>query len=124
MKDSGLYQLTMYLPESNKIKIGKLGMYDFPKGYYRYTGSAAKGLQARVSRHLSKNKKKHWHIDYLLEYARVVDARLLYNPNISECELNINDINEDTFVIVKGFGSSDCRCDSHLIYLNKHISVL
>ena len=117
MKDSGLYKLTIFLPQEVSITIGKLGNINFPKGYYIYTGSATNGLQARVSRHFSKKKKRHWHIDYLLFHARIVNVELFYEPGMSECELNSKSKKEFASSIVKGFGSSDCNCKSHLVYL-------
>ena len=38
----------------------------FKKGCYGYMGSALNGLEQRVRRHLSTQKKLHWHVDYLL----------------------------------------------------------
>ena len=70
MRDPGCYQLLMRLEKSVKIRVGKLGEFQFPAGWYVYTGSAKNGVKARVMRHLRSNKKKRWHIDYLLEEAQ------------------------------------------------------
>lgn len=122
MNDSGLYQLLLYLPSSKSIQIGKLGSFEFSQGYYIYNGSAKKGLQARVSRHLSNKKKIHWHLDYLLKHAFILETKLFYEPKLTECELNslsfIENVNAVFFV--KGFGSSDCSCISHLFYLKEY----
>ncbi|MGB2770006.1 MAG: GIY-YIG nuclease family protein, partial [Candidatus Zixiibacteriota bacterium] len=67
----GIYQLLIRLPESVHIQIGKRGRYRFPKGYYIYTGSAKNGFRGRIKRHLRKEKKHFWHIDYLLDHASV-----------------------------------------------------
>ncbi len=121
MNDSGLYQLFINLAEDKLIKVGKLGEFKFIKGLYIYTGSARNGLQARVSRHLSKRKRLHWHIDYLLKQSYIEEARLYYTPSFSECVLNLKTFKQYTNAIypVKGFGSSDCSCISHLIYVEK-----
>ena len=63
----GTYCLIINVKKDVKIKIGKvLGEIEFKKGCYLYVGSAMNSLEKRVQRHLSKDKKKHWHIDYLL----------------------------------------------------------
>lgn len=63
----GSYCLIINVEKDTKIKIGKkLGIINFKKGCYVYVGSAMNSLESRVKRHLSDNKKKHWHIDYLL----------------------------------------------------------
>ncbi len=108
------YQLTIQLSCNQTIVVGKLGEYMFPAGQYFYTGSARKNLIARVRRHLSREKKLRWHIDYLLAspHARVVDVLLMSEP---ECACNQKITGE---IIVPGFGASDCQagCSSHLKY--------
>ena len=32
------------------------------------------GLEQRVARHLRKDKKMHWHIDYLLKKAKILEV--------------------------------------------------
>lgn len=36
----GIYTLIIHTSEMVKIRVGKLGLIDFPVGYYTYTGSA------------------------------------------------------------------------------------
>ena len=96
-----------------KIKIGKIGSINFKKGYYVYIGSAMDSLESRIRRHLSDEKKLHWHIDYLLEKSEITDV--IYNENKKvECELS-QYIAQKTDG-VKDFGCSDCECESHLYY--------
>jgi len=57
------------------------GQIPFPAGWYVYTGSARNGLAQRVGRHLRHNKRKHWHIDYLLAVADRVEAFVLHAPS-------------------------------------------
>jgi len=106
------------LPKKINIKVGRKGTFDFLQGYYVYTGSAKKGLRTRFLRHLKKNKKKFWHIDYLLSHARIKD--ILIHSQKSECYWN-NKLSElpDSSVLAKGFGSSDCGCLTHLLYFKK-----
>ena len=60
------YQLAIRIGRPIRIRVGRLGEFEFPAGRYVYTGSARRGLEARVRRHLSRAKRLHWHIDYLL----------------------------------------------------------
>ena len=83
------YQLTIRLTKDIHIAIGALGTHRLPAGDYVYTGSARRNLEARIARHCRRNKKLHWHIDYLLAAAeaRIVDIRRLVQ---AECAVNHN----------------------------------
>ncbi|MCP9439421.1 MAG: GIY-YIG nuclease family protein [Nitrospira sp.] len=117
MEDSYLqtYQLLIQLAAPQRLRIGRLGAFSFPAGYYVYTGSARRHLEARVSRHLSRSKNLHWHIDYLVAApgTQVIGVRRL-----SEAECKVAG-GLHGLVVVPGFGASDCqaRCGSHLKYL-------
>ena len=115
---NGIYQLLIYLPRKSFIRVGKKGSFKFPRGYYVYTGSAKKGLKSRIQRHLRKNKKRFWHIDYLLQFAQIEGVRIHIQK--SECYWN-NKLLElgQTRILVNGFGSSDCKCRTHLLYSKK-----
>ena len=110
------YQLFISVNINLKIQVGKLGMFNFPKGTYIYTGSAMKNIDARIKRHLSKYKKSHWHIDYLLRNNQTNITKVI-KSELNECDLN-SDIKGK--IIAIGFGSSDCRnnCKSHLKYID------
>ena len=77
-----------------------------------YTGGARRAIEARIERHLSKVKKFHWHIDYLLG-ADGVCVRKVFRHAEDECTVNQQ---VHGSVLTKGFGASDCRsgCVSHL----------
>jgi Uri superfamily endonuclease len=116
----GIYQLLIRLPESTHIQIGKRGRFRFPKGYYVYTGSAKNGLQGRVRRHLRKEKKRFWHIDYLLDHASVTAVHYFTNARKDECSLSLKTLAmPGAQVIVPKFGSSDCACPSHLVFFKR-----
>jgi len=110
------YQIAIGLDRAARIAVGRLGEFAFPAGRYVYTGSAKRGLEARVRRHLSRAKRLHWHIDYLLATpgARIVGVTL---SGESECALNQRTRGA---IVVPGFGASDCRCGcgSHLKFIN------
>lgn len=66
---SGTYALILEAKNEKQVQIGHWGILDIKIGYYLYIGSAfgPGGIKSRVSRHF-KQKKPHWHIDYLAEY--------------------------------------------------------
>jgi len=108
----GTYALLVELKKDEEIEVGKLGILSFKKGYYTYIGSAMGGLDGRIRRHLRKNKKKHWHIDYLLEKGEII--KVLFIEEKKEC--GIASLLKDEFYGIAGFGSSDCKCKTHLFY--------
>jgi Uri superfamily endonuclease len=97
-----------------------LGIFTFPAGRYIYTGSAMNGLIGRLRRHLKKRKKLYWHIDYLLRHAKIETIFVLETGERVECQLNSLTLSlPNAKVVVKGFGCSDCRCPSHLVYFGE-----
>lgn len=117
--NSGVYVLWLFLPEETTIRIGKLGVFNFSSGVYAYAGSAQRNLRQRVSRHQRLCKKMHWHIDYLRDKCRYLgQAVLLASPKEMECKLVQDLLRIPTAsYAIPGFGSSDCRCFSHLIHV-------
>lgn len=117
----GVYYLIIKLDRDKRIKIGKLGIINFKKGYYCYVGSALNGLEKRIERHKSKDKKFHWHIDYFLKYGDILDTFIMETNKKIECLLSkkIERISKGS---VKGFGCSDCKCSSHLYYFDKNLT--
>ena len=109
------YQLLIRLPAPVRLRIGALGVFDFPAGRYQYTGSAQRHFEARVTRHLRREKTLRWHIDYLLA-APNAEVTEVVRSHVAECTLNQR---SDGRIMVAGFGASDCRagCGSHLKYL-------
>ena len=121
----GIYTLLLLVSEEVTLTIGKLGKQRFPRGYYFYTGSAlgkgASSLKHRIARHLRKEKRKFWHIDYLLADENVSVEAVIAAETNKKMECNINSRikgMKGAEVPVKGFGASDCRknCGSHLLY--------
>ena len=112
--EKGRYILLLRLVEKNDIKIGRLGTIRFDSGYYAYVGSAMGGLKQRVSRHLRKEKKFHWHIDYFLEKALVENIVVCESMQSNECDI-AGELAK-TYRVINGFGSSDCKCAGHLYY--------
>lgn len=116
----GIYTLIIEVRDA-RISVGSLGTIYFD-GIYVYVGSALNSLQDRIGRHLRRDKKVHWHIDYLTLND---NARIRYVV-YAECKgyecIISKSIAERSIAYVKGFGSSDCRCLSHL-YLMHYSSI-
>ena len=109
------YQLVIEVRSPVRCSVGRLGMVDFPSGTYVYTGSARRGFEARLARHVRATKTLRWHIDYLLAAPGVRTVKIVRSRR-DECRLN--QAVKGT-VQVPGFGASDCRagCGAHLKYL-------
>ena len=111
----GSYILVLDLADDTRLAIGRLGTFEFPAGLYLYCGSALNGLEARIRRHLRRDKKHHWHIDYLAAVAPVVEVWWVVDEERWECRWAEAITGQGGLVVAKGFGSSDCRCPSHLL---------
>lgn len=114
----GTYCLVAWLNEAKKIKIGALGEFTFPAGVYVYVGSAASGIEQRVRRHESSRKRPRWHVDYFLADAEIVSTIAIPSDDRSmECTVAAALLKcQQADVVPRKFGSSDCDCQSHLIY--------
>lgn len=114
----GTYVLIISLDRARSIVVGRLGEIRFPRALYAYIGSAygLGGIKARVERHIKKkNKRKFWHIDYLLEYANVERVLIIKDMRL-ECYI-ARMLQKFGFKHIPSFGSSDCRCRSHLFVI-------
>jgi sugar fermentation stimulation protein A len=114
----GIYHLILHLPEQRLLRVGRLGRFSFPPGYYVYTGSAMNGLEQRLARHRRRRKKLRWHIDYLRRCAELADIVAVPTRRRIECARNRRALLlPGAMVIARGFGSSDCACPTHLVHL-------
>jgi Uri superfamily endonuclease len=113
----GSYILLVELAVKKDVFVGKLGCISFPKASYAYVGSAMNGFRARLARHLRREKKLHWHIDYLLKEAEVEEIILCQDEERAECCLA--QALAGKLQYVPGFGSSDCKCRSHLYFASE-----
>jgi Uri superfamily endonuclease len=110
----GCYILIIRLDNDTIISVGRIGKICFNSGYYAYVGSAMNNIEKRIERHLRKGKKIYWHIDYLLQKGKIVD--IFYKESTLKKECSIASYLSRKFKSIPGFGSSDCRCKSHLFY--------
>ncbi len=124
--NSGIYILELYSPFSFNLSIKKFKEYELPPGYYYYIGSAQKNLFQRLSRHFRRDKKVHWHIDYLTTNKKIIleEAYIIYNASKNEEEFLASKFPTffNTEILLKGFGNSDTkRTITHLFYKSKKI---
>lgn len=109
------YAIFLFIDKECEAEIGKLGTYSFQRGVYVYVGSAKRNLKKRIERHISIEKKKRWHMDYIRPYGSILTI-ITYDDSQSECKLAGKFIAKGHVPVPK-MGSSDCKCPSHFIYL-------
>jgi len=112
-RDRGSYMILMELKEKTHIETGKLGKISFEPAFYVYTGSAMANLTRRIERHRRFRKNHHWHIDYLREHTNIIADFPVRSSEDLECNI-AESISKIADFSVKNFGSSDCKCESHL----------
>ncbi len=116
---AGTYTLILELPNTTAITVGRLGRFQFPRGWYVYVGSARGpgGLAARISRHLRSPKPLHWHVDYLRADAQPIEIWYATGSQKRECAWACALAGlGGASIPVPRFGASDCRCTTHLIH--------
>lgn len=122
----GTYILMVQLDRLRRIKVGRLGSITFRIGTYLYAGSALGpgGLSGRIHRHLrpESQKRSHWHIDALTSQGSITDIWWSVSPQRQECTWGeiLSTVGDRT---APGFGTSDCRCAGHLVWLQDAESV-
>jgi Uri superfamily endonuclease len=116
----GTYALVLVIDESRVVQVGRWGALQIQPGCYIYIGSAfgPGGILARVSRHCRESKSKHWHIDYLREFATVESVWYSHSPIRLEHRWAKALAKWNNAEPIPGFGCSDCGCDSHLFYFS------
>ncbi len=120
----GIYTLVVNIPQDIALRVGSLGLTKISPGIYVYVGSAigsrGEPLRRRVFRHLSREKRIKWHIDYLLTLNNVhVVAVIAAHTELKlECNLVRELISRGFKPAIRGFGSSDCKCTSHFLRLD------
>jgi Uri superfamily endonuclease len=122
----GTYALVLRISRRLEILIGRLGTLRVQPGFCVYAGSAfgPGGLARRVGRHATAEKKRRWHIDYLTAVATLDEVWYTVDAAHRECQWAeaVQQIRGAT-VPLERFGSSDCRCRSHLVFFQKRPSL-
>jgi len=116
----GIYVLVIQVSGDIKVYVGALGEMAFAKGLYAYVGSAQINMEQRIKRHLRNEKRKFWHIDYLIDNpaVNVIKVFLKEGDKVEECKIakRLSRKNKP----VAGFGCSDCNCKSHLFHIKNY----
>ncbi len=114
-----LYIVLTRVPRRSALAVGSLGTVTLDRGWYAYVGSATRARNARVARHLTREKPLRWHADYLFTAFPAERAWLVDGAN-GECELAA------ALAALPGaerrprrFGAGDCRCAGHLVYFTR-----
>ena len=110
-----LYIVLTRVPRRTALPVGSLGTVTLERGWYAYVGSAARAREARVARHLAREKPLRWHADHLFA-AFPAERAWLVDGAVGECEL------AGALAALPGaerrprrFGAGDCRCYGHLV---------
>ncbi len=117
---TGTYALRFCLGQALPLRVGRLGTFVLPAADLVYVGSALGpgGVEARLARHIRRNKRPHWHIDYLTLQVPPVLWRLEFGLERRECRW-VRELLAlpGAWAPVPGFGNGDCRegCPAHLI---------
>ncbi len=110
----GSYVLFVHLQKLIRMAAGRLEERDYPAGWYGYVGSALSGLRQRLGRYTRPERKRRWHIDYLLEHGQVAGAMVVVSRKRLECHIAAS--LAERLETIASFGSSDCRCPGHLLH--------
>lgn len=127
--EKGTYILVFRVPGKFSASIGRLGNFVFEKGVYYYVGSAFGngGIRSRIRHHLNNAPSPHWHIDYFKIGARL--ESVVFSPSKNRLEhawAEALSSTEGITPLIKGFGASDCQCQTHFFYdqENRQTSVI
>jgi Uri superfamily endonuclease len=117
----GTYALLLELDGPTELQVGCLGPIRFDSPFYVYFGSAfgPGGLRARLRHHLEPARHPHWHIDHLRQVAGVLGAWHTRDTARLECTWAKAASALRGASAVARFGSSDCRCRSHLLAFDR-----
>ena len=112
-----LYVVVTYVPRRAPLAVGALGTVVLGRGWYSYVGSALRGREARVARHMAAHTTLRWHADYLFA-AFPARRAWLVDGAPGECDLAAG------LAGLPGaarrpprFGAGDCHCAGHLVRL-------
>lgn len=113
----GTYILVLRCSSSRAVRIGRLGRLQLRPGYFLYIGSAfgPGGLRARIEHHSRRAVRPHWHVDYLRRYTRLEAVWYCGQHREHELAETVGAL-PGAEIALPGFGSSDCRCRTHLFW--------
>ena len=112
----GTYVLIIEVPKDVTFFVGSLGEIKIKKGALLYVGSGLNGVEKRIMRHFRREKKRHWHIDYITSILQpkiavyIVDERKLEDAVAKELLSNHH------LTPILGFGATDSKLSTHLFW--------
>lgn len=112
-----LYCLVLRHRSRETLRVGALGLVEWPRGWVYYVGRARRGWTTRVKR-FNGDFTPHWHVDYLAASDRASLTNLLPvdRPAGAECAL-AKRVGQTPGArpVREGFGASDCSesCRAH-----------
>lgn len=121
----GGYVLIVQIPKRLRLFLKSIGSITLDSGIWMYIGSAmghgSTNLENRIKRHFRKEKKIHWHIDYLLA-SKVQLLAAIWAESQEPIECDIAQALEKQKEFTRGprkFGASDCvrGCFTHLFQI-------
>ena len=114
----GTYLLILKSDRRTDLRIGSLGRLVTEPGYYLYIGSAfgPGGIRARLRHHRRVSNRPHWHIDYLRTATELMQAWCIAGVRREHAWARALEKSARMAAPLKGFGSSDCDCCTHLFY--------
>ncbi|MEW8043463.1 MAG: GIY-YIG nuclease family protein [gamma proteobacterium symbiont of Phacoides pectinatus] len=121
----GTYVLLMHLPAPRRIRVGALGVWRLRAGWYAYAGSAfgPGGVAARCRHHRGRGARPRWHVDYIRAVAALHEIWFNHDPLPREhLWATLLAASRGAVAPVRGFGSSDCGCWTHLLFSEKLFS--
>jgi Uri superfamily endonuclease len=110
------YVLVIEKTGSSRVRMRKETI-SMEKGLYLYVGSAKRGMKQRLARHAKKRKNRFWHIDYITS-RRDATVLAMYLSPYPECE-TLNAVSQLGRLFGRKLGSSDCKCPSHFLNLDR-----
>jgi Uri superfamily endonuclease len=120
--ESGTYAVFFHCRLNAPVRIGRLGILHLHPGWYVYVGSAhgPGGLRSRLNHHCNVVEKPHWHLDYLHHHLEVKEIWCETGNRKRECAWAQYFFGlHGAEVPLKGFGASDCKCNTHLLWFSK-----
>jgi Uri superfamily endonuclease len=116
----GTYALLFSSAADRPVLVGQLGRLHVCRGFYVYIGSAfgPGGVQARVAHHRAPSIHPHWHIDYIQGVTQLQE--IWWTHDLMRREHQWADLFKrmrGASIPLRGFGSSDCACESHFYFL-------
>jgi Uri superfamily endonuclease len=112
----GTYLLVMRCLRPGRVRVGRTGILRLVPGCYVYVGSAfgPGGLRGRIRHHARRAKRPHWHVDYIRRYTQLESVWYVCGVRCEHQWATELRAMPGAAPEMRGFGSSDCKCPTHL----------